>query len=138
MKGAKLMSSIKRRMAKKKIEKELNNIPQEERQNLWKPPQVGPKRENEVSAYTVAIPNLAVPWENTDAEVEATKKALKIIEALDGYIGIYPLWPNGTLVIFKSENQAKRGRNLIEAEGIKVGSNIGEVYIDKRYIGGDK
>ena len=127
------MSSIKRRMARRKMEKFMEGLSEEQKKDLWQPPTFGEKKENEISAYTVAIPCLAVPWENTKEEVEATEKALNYIQTLDGFLGIYPMNPNGTLILFKSENHAKRGRNLIKAEGIQVGSNITEVFIDKRF-----
>lgn len=128
------MSSLKRKMAKRKIDRIINNLSQKERESLWQPPAVGSKKNNEVSVYSVAIPNLAVPWENTEKEVEDTRIVLMWIQTLDGFVGIYPMAPYGTLILFKSENQAKRGRNLISMKGIKVGTDITEVFIDREYI----
>ena len=125
------MSVFKRRMWKKKLEEWEKNTPEEDR---WKPMRFGDKKENEVSAWTVAIGNLAVPWENTKKEVDDSLTVINYIATLDGYIGLYPLWPKGTLLLFKSENHAKRARNLIEAKGVQVGSNITEVFVDKRFV----
>lgn len=92
----------------------------------WKPPRIGEKKENEVVCYAFAIPNLLIN--------EETKKFIKWVNGLDGFLGIYPHYPHGNLLIFKTENDAKGGRNLIRARGIEVGKNIGEVFIEKQYV----
>lgn len=97
----------------------------------WQPMKFGTKTDNEVVCYTVAIPNLsAFP----DKKV---RKFIKWIHNLDGFVGLRPEYPHGTLLIFKTENDAKRARNQInnypEYE-MGTGKNICEVYIDKNYI----
>ena len=95
------------------------------------PPQFGEKRDDEVECYTVAIPNLPM-FPN-----RAVKRFIRYIEKLDGYLGMYPCYPRGTLVIFRSENEAKGGRNLIRAYPeyeCGVGNNIGTVYVNKKYV----
>lgn len=97
----------------------------------WEPPQFGEKQENEVECYTVAIPNLPV---------FATKKVkdfVKWISELEGFVGLRPEYPRGTLLIFRTENDAKRARNQIKAyPGYKcgVGNNICKVYVPKEYV----
>lgn len=97
----------------------------------WNPPRFGEKQENEVSCYTVAIPNLPLfPDKNV-------KKFVKWINGLDGFVGFRPEYPRGTLLIFKTENDAKRARNQIRVyPGYQsvVGDNICEVYIPKEYV----
>ena len=133
------MSNVfKRKMQKKKLLKSLEeyikNTPESE---LWKPPSIGEKRDDEVTVYAVAIPNLATPvLNNTEKEVADSKKAVALISGLAGLVGIYPCYPKGTLILFKTENDAKRGRNLMEADGIQTGSNISKVYVDKKYVEG--
>ena len=79
-----------------------------------------------MKGYTVAIANLPfIPNKKI-------KEFMDYISKLDGFIGVHPHYPNGTLLIFKSENHAKRARNLIEKYGVKTGRNICEVNFDDR------
>jgi len=57
------------------------------------------------------------------------KKFIEIIKGLDGFIGVHPAYPHGTLLLFDSENNAKRGRNILKAKGVKCGTNITECFI---------
>lgn len=80
-----------------------------------------------MKAYTVAIPNLPL------FPSRRVKKFMNYITTLDGFIGVHPHYPKGTLILFRTKNEAIRGRNLIEAyEGYKsgVGDNICEVEIE--------
>lgn len=93
----------------------------------------------EVKAYTVAVPNLAgtLPGTMKPKELRDTKKLLNYCKKLDGFLGIHPMPPRGTLLIFKTENDAKRGRNLL-ANDLKVqtGHNICEIFIPEQYAKG--
>lgn len=106
-------------------EKELNSM------EMWQPARFGAKQENEVSVYTVAIPNLPIfPNRKVD-------KFVKWISKLDGFVGIRPEYPNGTLLLFKTKNDAKIARNKINnypGYDMGTGNNICEVYIDRKYI----
>lgn len=64
-------------------------------------------KDNEVKAYTVAIPNLPV-FPN-----KRVKMFLKDIRNMEGFIGMHPCYPNGTLLVWKTEADAKRARNRI-------------------------
>ena len=76
-----------------------------------------------MKGYTVAIGNLPI------APNMEIKRFMDYVRGLDGFIGVHPHYPNGTLLIFKSYNQAKRARNLIKNYGVKTGKNICEVDI---------
>ena len=84
----------------------------------------------EVKAYTVAIGNFSIPFTRDQ------KKILKIIKNLDGFYGLQPHYPHGTLLIFKSENHAKRAMNELEAMGVKTGGYVGECFIPEEYAKG--
>lgn len=92
-------------------------------------------------AYTVAVPNLAgtIPGTFKPRMIKDTKKLLNYVKNLDGFLGVHPVPPRGTLLIFDTENDAKRARNLI-ANDLKVqtGSNICEIFIPKDTKGGPK
>lgn len=81
-----------------------------------------------LKAYTVAIPNLPL------VPNRKVKAFIKRISELDGFYGIHPRYPLGTLIIFDTENNAKSARNLIQNyKGYNgaVGNNICEIYISK-------
>ena len=92
---------------------------------------------SEVQLWAVAVGNLPMPWHPRKIR-KAGIAALKFIKRLDGFVGVTPMPPRGTLCLFRTENDAKRGRNLMESEGIKTGKNICEVFVDEMYIGSDK
>lgn len=90
------------------------------------------KRDNEVSCWTVAIPNLPM------IPNRKIRKFVKWINKLDGFVGMSPHYPFGILLLFRSENDAKRARNQIRAyPGYEcpIGENICEVYVPKEYVG---
>ena len=49
------------------------------------------------------------------------REILHFIKDLEGFVGITPMYPHGTLVIFDTENNAKGGRNLLRAKDIRCG-----------------
>ena len=101
-----------------------------ENSNNWQPPRIGEKQPNEVTAYTVAIGNISL----NPLYAKKQKQALGYIQSLKGFIGFYPSYPNGTLCIFKTENDAKVAKNQMDAKGIQTGKNIGEVFVGKEYV----
>lgn len=93
----------------------------------------------EATAYTVAVPNLAgtIPGSNKPQHWRDTHKLLEYVKKLDGFLGIHPVPPRGTLLMFKTENDAKRARNLISQDlKVPTGDNIMEVYIPEEYAKG--
>lgn len=58
---------------------------------------------------------------------KASRDAVKYISKLKGFVGFFPHYPDGTLCFFKTENDAKRAKNLMDAEGIHTGNNICEM-----------
>ena len=84
-----------------------------------------------MKAYSVAVGNI-------NPLQKASRDAVKFISKLKGFVGFYPHYPDGTLCFFKTENDAKRARNMMESEGIQTGHNICEMEIggkqgDRRY-----
>lgn len=98
----------------------------------WRPPKIGEKQANEVSVYTVGIGNFKPFAIGKQKKVQ--DEVLDFIKKLEGFIGVYPYYPHGTLCLFKTENDAKRAKNSMQAKGIQTGKNIGEVYVDKKYL----
>lgn len=70
-----------------------------------------------MTGYTVATGNV-------NPLMKRSREAVKFISKLDGFVGVHPCYPYGTLLIFESKNTAKIARNRMENEGIKCGYNI--------------
>ena len=101
--------------------------------NEWAPPRLGPKQDDEVSCFAFGIPN--IPISNNPKIV----RLIEYIKGLEGFVGLYPFYPHGTLLIFDTENNAKGGRNLIRAYSelpVETSKEIGEVFINKKYLKG--
>ena len=88
---------------------------------------------SEVQLWAVAVGNLPMPWHPRKIR-KAGIAAFKFIKKLDGFVGVTPMPPRGTLCLFRTENDAKRGMNLMNSEGIVTGKNICEVFVDEKYL----
>ena len=82
-------------------------------------------RENEVEAWGVGINDL-------DA-----MKHVEDIKAARGFIGVNLSHPQGTLLLFKTENDAKICRNILEYANCRVGRGVAKVFVPKEYAGGN-
>lgn len=89
----------------------------------------GPKGEDDVTLYTVAIGEIR-PYA-IGRKAKQQKAALHFIMGLDGFVGFHPVPGRGTLCLFQEKNQAIRARNLLMAQGCQCGSNIGECFVSK-------
>lgn len=67
--------------------------------------------------WTVAVGNF-------NPLMKASRDAIGFISGLEGLVAVHPHYPNGTLLLFDSLNNAKGARNLMEAKGIQTGRNI--------------
>ena len=81
----------------------------------------------ETKLYTVAIGNFKGPFASPRRMLEE-KRLIEEIKKLDGFYGVYPSPPNGTLLLFETENNAKGARNILRSLGVNCGRNIGMVY----------
>lgn len=89
--------------------------------------------EEEVKVYTVAVGNLPII---KFFMTRACREAIEIIRGQEGFIGLAPCRPHGTLCLFKTLNDAKSARNIMRMEGIECGDNICEVYINRKFVDG--
>lgn len=88
----------------------------------WHYPRFGAKQEDEVSCWAFGVTH---GWRETP-------KVAKSIKDLGGLVGVYPDPIIGTLVIFRTPNDAVCGRNLVK-DDFPCGG-ISEVYIKKEYV----
>ena len=73
--------------------------------------------------WTVAVGNF-------NPLMKASRDAVKFIKDLEGLVAVHPCYPNGTLLLFDSKNNAKGARNLMQAKGIQTGRNICRGWIN--------
>lgn len=90
----------------------------------WQPPRFGEKQADEVSCWAFGIAH----------GMANLPKLAKELNKLDGLVGVYPHMPEGTLAIFRSKNDAIRGKNTLK--GFRTGG-VGEVYIKREYLDED-
>lgn len=88
----------------------------------------GEKQDDEVSVWSVAVGNLPL------FPSKKVRQAVDFIKEQDGFIGFHPVYPYGTLCLFRTENDAKGAKNMMRFKGIQVGNNICEVYINEQYL----
>lgn len=79
--------------------------------------------------WTITIGNFQGPFALPSTK-RKEKKIMNIIKEQEGFVGIHLHPPEGTLLLFKTENNAKKARNVLRAEGVLCGKNICEVYAD--------
>ena len=92
------------------------------------------KKENEIEVYTVAVGNL--PLLPKFLMPKNVTKAIELIRDQEGLIGVTPMYPRGTLLLFDTENNAKGARNVLRFNGVKCGDNICKAFVDKRFLDG--
>lgn len=90
---------------------------------------IGPKGENEVSLYTVAIGEIR-PFA-IGKKKKAQDEALAYIRALPGFVGVHPVPGMGTILLFDTEKHAIDARLGLMSKGCPVGNNVTECYAPK-------
>ena len=78
---------------------------------------------NKKYMWTVAVGNVN-PFK------KASREAVKFIKGLEGLVAVHPVYPNGTLLLFDSQYNAKSAKNLMEVQGIQCGRNICRGWIN--------
>mgnify|MGYP007070312020 CR=1 FL=1 len=80
--------------------------------------------DGQVELWAVLVGNFptrfSMPWTKRRAW-----RAGAFIISLDGFVGFYPIPPDGTLCLFRTKNDAIRGKNMMDSVGIITGSDIG-------------
>ena len=87
--------------------------------------------ENMAEIYAFGTSLLPYKWSSRRVK-KLAELACDIAKETEGFLGVHPVIPRGSLFLFRTENNAKIARNRFEAAGIRCG-NIGPCYIDKAY-----
>lgn len=89
--------------------------------------EIRPERDGDVRVWTVATETPIVYGLRGRKE---TRRMVEFIVGLDGYVGVHPdSLGRGVVWLFRTENDAKAARNLMEARGIRCGVNICEAFL---------
>ena len=86
-----------------------------------------------VKLWAVAVGNAPGPLSLPSTKRKA-KAAFDLIKHQEGFVGVNPQPPLGTLLLFSTENNAKRARNVLRAAGVVCGNNICEILADDRFL----
>lgn len=86
-----------------------------------------------VKLWTVAVGNAPGPLSLPSTKRKA-KAAFDLIKQQEGFVGVNPQPPLGTLLLFHTENNAKRARNVLRAAGVVCGNNICEALVDDQFL----
>ncbi len=81
----------------------------------------------EIKVWTVAVGEIR-PFAFGRLK-KAQDEALELIKKTEGFIGVHPVPGKGTLLLYRTENDAKRAKNQLEYRGCQTGKNIGECFI---------
>lgn len=90
----------------------------------------------EVKAYALGVPNIAgtTGKRPTRKELRDSRILINYVTKLDGFLGIHPFPPHGTALIFRTENEAKRAKNLLIYDlDINEIGNVVECFIPEEY-----
>lgn len=86
----------------------------------------GPKQPGDISLWTVAIGELD-PFALGEKK-KAQDAVIAFVGQLPGFVGIHPVFGRGTLLLFRTKEQAKDCREALISKGCPVGKNVGECY----------
>lgn len=82
-------------------------------------------------AWTVIVGNISIKTRHR----KTLKEFVRILkEDCEGFLGVNPCPPYGTILFFKTLNDAKISRNVLESKGIKCSREICDVHIPAEYV----
>jgi len=84
----------------------------------------------EIKAYAFGVGNFRL------FDRKSVKWFTNLLKKQKGFLGINPQYPDGNILIFDTLNNAKGARNILRSEGVICGKEIGEVFVDVRFLMG--
>lgn len=94
------------------------------------------KRDDETIVFTVGCGRM-LPLKTDKKDIrKGMEKAIEFIKKQEGFLGVHPVDLWRTLLLFDSVNNAKRCRNLLEAEGVQCANYIVPILVETKYIEG--
>lgn len=92
------------------------------------------KREDETIVFTFGCGRI-IPLRTDRKKIrKGMKEALEYIKKLDGFVGVHPVDLWHTLLLFDTENNAKRARNLLRAKDVQCANYIVPILVETKYL----
>lgn len=92
------------------------------------------QRPDETIVFTVGVGRMCPLPTDRRSVKKGMKEALEYIKKLDGFVGVHPVDFWHTLLLFDSVNNAKAGRNLLQAKDVSCGNYIVPILVETKYI----
>lgn len=92
----------------------------------------GEKRSDENIMYTVAIGEID-PFA-TGKKARDQEDVIRFVKTLPGFVGVHPVSGRGTILLFRTEKEAKEARQKLKDKGCPVGMNVTECFVPKKYV----
>lgn len=92
------------------------------------------KREDETIVFTVGCGRMIPLITDRKKIRKGMKEALEYIKKLDGFIGVHPVDLWHTLLLFDTENNAKRARNLLRAKDVQCANYIVPILVETKFL----
>ena len=92
------------------------------------------KREDETIVFTFGCGRIMPLRTDRKKTRKGIDEALEYIKKLEGFIGVQPVDLWHTLLIFDTENNAKRARNLLRAKDIQCANYIVPILVETKYL----
>ena len=73
-----------------------------------------------MNVFVLATANLPSPWEHP----VMARRAVKYIEKLPGLVGVHPMYPQGTLLVFATLPHAEKAKKRMQTDGIPAANHI--------------
>ena len=92
------------------------------------------KREDETIVFTVGCGRIMPLITDKKKIRKGMEEALEYIKKLDGFVGVHlvDLWH--TLLLFDTENNAKRARNLLRAKDVQCANYIVPILVETKFL----
>ena len=92
------------------------------------------QKPNETIVFTFACGRIMPLITDRKKTRKGMEEALEYIKKLEGFIGVQPIDLWHTLLIFDTENNAKRGRNLLRAKDVQCANCIVPILVKTKYL----
>ena len=94
----------------------------------------GKKRENETIVFTVGCGRMFPLITDKKKIRKGIEEALDYIKKLEGFVGVHPVDLWHTLLLFDTENNAKRARNLLREKDVQCANYIVPILVETKYL----
>ena len=92
------------------------------------------QKPNETIVFTFACGRIMPLITDRKKTRKGMEEALEYIKKLEGFIGVQPIDLWHTLLIFDTENNEMRARNLLRAKAVQCANRIVPILVETKYL----